>query len=100
MEHSLVASIGDFLIARAEREVDLAHSILEDARGKNEYFREKAAAKIFAYYELELELIKHYVEIKIYYPHSAGALEEQKPYLFHLWNEAERERMAFLNKSE
>jgi hypothetical protein len=98
MEHSLIASIGDFLIARAEREVELARGILEDTREKNEYFREKAAAKICAYYELECELIKHYVEIKIYYPHSATALEEQKPYLFHLWSEVERERMAFLSK--
>jgi hypothetical protein len=98
MEHSLIASIGDFLIARAEREVELAESILKEAQEKNEYFREKAAAKICAYYELECRLIRHYVEIKIYYPNSATALEEQKPYLFHLWSEAERERMAILKK--
>lgn len=98
MEHSLVASIGDFLIARAGREVEFAQRILKEAREKNEYFREKAAAKICAYYELEYELIKHYVEIKVYYPHSAVALEEQKPYLLHMWSEAEQERMSFLKK--
>lgn len=98
MEHSLIVSIGDFLIARAAREVELSECMLGEAREKNEYFREKAAAKICAYYKLECELIKHYVEIKIYYPQSVAALEEQKPYLCHLWDEAERERMAFVKK--
>ena len=100
MHQTLIVSIGDFLIARAVKETALSRGILDDTREKNEYFREKAAAKIHAYYELELEVIKHYVEMKIYYPHCAAALEEQKPYLLHMWNEAEQEYIVLRDQAQ
>jgi hypothetical protein len=92
MDHNPIASIGDFLVAHAERDLLLARKFLEETRAKNEYFHEKAAAKIVAFYQLELTLIKQYVELKLYFPQTAMALEEQKPYLVELWAKAERER--------
>ena len=100
MEYVSLTSIGDMLIARSKKDYEFARGLLENAQAKNEYFREKAAAKIFAFYELEHELIKHYVELKLYYPKSAEALEEQKPHLILAWNEAERECAFFLNKEQ
>lgn len=82
------AQIGDFLMARALRELDFAHEVLDKAQGDKDYFREKNAAKLFGYYQAECELIKHYVELKLYYPQTAIALEEQKPYLIGLWKDA------------
>lgn len=100
MEYISLKSIGDMLIVRSKREHEFAHALLVNAQEKNEYFREKAAAKLFAFYELEFELTKHYVELKLYYPKSAEALEEQKPHLILAWNEAERECIFFLNKDQ
>lgn len=98
MDHNPIASIGDFLVAHAERDVLLARKFLEDTRVKNEYFREKAAAKIVAFYQVELTLIKQYVELKLYFPQTAMALEEQKPYLVELWAKAEQERALTLDQ--
>jgi len=92
MDHNPIASIGDFLVAHAERDLLLARKFLEETRLKNEYFREKAAAKVVAFYHVELTLIKQYVELKLYFPQTAMALEEQKPYLIELWAKAQQER--------
>lgn len=90
--HAPLTRTGDFLVIRAERELALAREILEQTRAANDYFREKTALKIVAYYELECELIKHYVEMKTQYPFTALALEEQKPYLAGIWEKADEAR--------
>lgn len=91
---------GDFLVARALREVKHAEEIVERAHLANDYFHEKTAAKILAYCQIEHQLIEHYVELKLYYPQSAAALEAQKPYLVRLWSEAENELIELRRESE
>jgi hypothetical protein len=92
-------NVGDFLVARAEREMFHADEILARARAANDYFHEKAAAKILAYYTIERDLVRHYVELKLYYPESAAALEAHKPFLARMWNEAENELATFIQEA-
>ncbi|MCI0542808.1 hypothetical protein L0Y69_03620 [bacterium] len=79
---------GEYLLARARIESELALGILTRARESGDYFREKAAAKLVAYHEEEEKVIRHFVEIKQGYPELTVALEKQKPYLVVLWAEA------------
>lgn len=83
------SQVGDYLITRAETEKDLVNEVLRSARKENDYFREKLAAKLAAYHNEECDLLRHYVEIKLYYPELAEELERHKPYLKELWNTAE-----------
>jgi Na+/phosphate symporter len=91
---------GDFLVARATREVVHAEEIMKRAHEANDYFHEKVAAKVLAFYEIEHKLIAHYVELKLYFPESATALEAQKPYLSRIWSEAENELVQLRQESE
>ncbi len=91
---------GDFLVARAHQEVVRAEIIMQRSLEANDYFYEKAAAKILAFYEMEHKLIAHYVELKLYFPESATALEAQKPYLGRIWSEAENELVQLRQESE
>ncbi len=83
-----IRNAGEYLLARAKIETELARGILTRARESGDYFREKAAAKLVAYHEEEEKLMQHFVEIKGGYPELAAALEQQKPYLAVLWAEA------------
>lgn len=91
---------GDFLVARAAREVLHASEIMERANAANDYFHEKTAAKILAFYKIEHSLIEHYVELKLYYPESALAIEAQKPYLARMWSDAENALVMLRQQSE
>jgi hypothetical protein len=86
-----VTNTADYLIGRAQAELAFARSILERSRSDEDYFEEKAAAKLLAYHEHELALIEHYVELKLYHRELAESLERRKPCLRALWDEANAE---------
>lgn len=88
---SPASQIGDFLLARAETERDLVREVLRTARKNNDNFREKLAAKLVAFHDEEHEMIRHYVEIRLYFPELADEIEGHKPYLKELWVSAERD---------
>ena len=93
-----ISNTGDYLIARAETELKLAESILDSARNGNDYYHEKAAAKLVAFHESEVAFMKHYVEVKLYYPDLAAALESHKPYLIEMWRDADRQFIELATK--
>lgn len=96
MDNNLpLATIADFLVARAKSERTLVTELLTKARTEENYFLEKAIAKVDGFYALESALITQYIELKLYFPESARALEDQKPYLLTLWRRAEEDYALF-----
>jgi predicted outer membrane protein len=86
-----IVTIEDYMIGKSELELERVTDLLHTVRGEGDYFKEKATAKLLAYHEHERNLILLYVEMRQSYPDIARALEEQKPYLLTLWQQAEEE---------
>lgn len=86
-------------MSRALREVDIAETILAKAREGGDYYSEKVAAKLLSFSQQECELIRHYVELKLYYPETASAIEDKKPYLLLLWQNAEETQKSIAQES-
>ena len=90
----------DYMVARARAETDAVRKLLEDSRKGDDYWKEKAAAKLVAFHEHEEKMLSFYAEIKLYHPELAAALEKRRPYLLvlvetarHQWEE-QRQRQA------
>ena len=98
MRKHQVTNETEYLVARAQAETFIARHLLEEARKENDYWKEKAAAKMLAFYEHEEKVLTLYAEMKLYHPELAVALEEQKPYLLELLSQA-KERWDVQQKS-
>lgn len=90
----------DYMVARARAETDAVRKLLEDSRKEDDYWKEKAAAKLVAFHEHEEKMLSLYAEMKSYHPELAAALEKHRPYLLdvlkrarHQWEE-QRQRQA------
>ena len=78
----------DFLLARAEQEREEMETLLDTLRRDGDYWKEKAAAKLRAFLDLEAQFLSRLAELKSDYPELASALEERKPHLAALLREA------------
>ena len=87
MKHSIQNEI-EYLVAEAQAETDIAQHLLAEARKEENYWEEKAAAKMVAFHEHEEKMLTLYAEMKSYHPELAGALEDRKPYLLNLLENA------------
>ncbi len=78
----------DFLVARAVAERAEMETLLAGIRSEGDYWRERAAAKLAAFLDLEAEFLSRLAELKSDYPELAAALEDRKRYLAALVSEA------------
>ncbi len=78
----------DFLLARAQGERTEMETLLTQAREEDDYWREKVAAKLAAFLDLEAEFLSRLAELREEYPELATALDERKRYLRALIHEA------------
>ncbi len=88
------------MVARSQAETDAVRKLLEESRKENDYWKEKAAAKLMAFHEQEEKMLSIYADIKLYHPELAAALEKRRPHLFNIlevarnqWEE-QREKQA------
>ena len=85
----------DFLIAQAQTETDIAKEIVENIRenGKGDdksYYEEKLALKMLEFFKEEEKVISLYAEAKKNYPLLAELMENKRPYLKSMLEEAKR----------
>ena len=85
----------DYLVAQSQTETDIAKEILESVRKKDEtrqsrYYEEKLALKMLDFFKLEEKLISLYAEAKTEYPLLADLMENKRPYLRDMLEEAKR----------
>jgi len=91
----------DFLIAQAQAETDIAKEIVEDIRGKSidddppaqadkKYYEEKLALKMLEFFKEEEKVISLYAEAKKNYPLLAELMENKRPYLKEMLEEAKK----------
>ena len=83
----------DFLIAQAQTETDIAKEIVESIRGKGidddkKYYEEKLSLKMLEFFKEEEKVIALYVEAKKNYPLLAELMENKRPYLKEMLEEA------------
>lgn len=83
----------DFLLAQAQNETDIAKEIVESIRGKGidddkKYYEEKLALKMLEFFKEEEKVITLYVESKKNYPLLAELMENKRPYLKDMLEEA------------
>ena len=99
MKH-LIKNEVDYMVARAQAETNAVRELLKDAQKENDYWKEKAAAKLMAFHEHEEKMLSIYADIKSYHPELAMALEKRRPYLLSILTRAgdqwekQRERQA------
>lgn len=89
MKHEITNEV-EYLVARAQAESDIAAQKVEEARSENDYWKEKASAKIYELQKAEEVFLSLYAELKLYHPELAEAVEERKPYLLDLLAEAKQ----------
>ncbi len=87
MKHP-IKNEGDYLVAEAQKVTDIARGILTEARGNKDYYQEKIAAKLVEFCEAEEKYLSRYVELKIYYPELAKAVEERREHLLSIMERA------------
>lgn len=104
MKHQIKNEI-DYLLAQAQIERDIAQEIVESIRKKWQeaekksglkandeksdiYYEEKLALKMLEFYKEEEKIITLYVEAKKNYPLLAELMENKKPYLKDMLEEA------------
>ena len=83
----------DYLIAQAQTDTDIAKEILDNIRGKGidddkHYYEEKVALKMLEFFKEEEKVISLYAEAKKNYPILAELMENKRPYLKEMLNEA------------
>lgn len=78
----------DFLVARAQGERREAEALLVGIRGEGDYWREKSAAKLAVFFDLEAQFLSHLAELKDDYPELLAVIEERKSHLTALQREA------------
>jgi len=80
----------DYLVSEAQVETDIAKGILERIRKKGDYYEEKLALKMVAFYQWEERLLTLYAEAKTHFPMLAGLMENKRPYLKEQLTEAKK----------
>lgn len=85
-----IESEADYMVADAQKELEIAQEILEEAREKEEYYLEKAAAKLVDFLENMNSLVQSYAELKAYRPDLAKQLENKIPWLSGLYYRAQK----------
>ncbi len=80
----------DCIRAKAQINLKLGKEILEEVREQGDYFKEKAAAKLAAFLEVQEKALSFYVELKAYHPEMATGFEEQMPWLKEAFQKAEQ----------
>jgi hypothetical protein len=78
----------DFLIAQTQNETDIAKEIVVSIRKKKDYHEEKLALKMLEFYKCEEKLVSLYAEAKKSYPLLAELMENKRPYLKEMLEEA------------
>lgn len=76
------------LVSREEALLAIAEGIAREEREKNDYYGEKVTLKLVAFHKSELDLMRQYVEMKLYYPSVAAQIERLRPELLERWNAA------------
>ena len=89
MKYSIQNEI-EYLVAEAQAQTDIARHLLTEARKEGNYWEEKAAAKMVAFHEHEEKMLTLYAEMRAHHPELAGALENRKPYLLDLLENAQQ----------
>lgn len=74
----------DYMVARARAQTDAVRKLLKDTQKENDYWKEKATAKLVEFHEHEEKILSLYAEMKSYHPELAEALEKRRPYLLSL----------------
>lgn len=73
------------ILGRAEAFLDVARKLVSEEETAHDYYGEKAALKFVAFFEKDLELLRQYVEMKLYYPALAEKIELMHPDLGEKW---------------
>ncbi len=93
----------DYMLGQAQLETDIAQSIVEKIRegsGANKYYEEKLALKMLDFFKQEEKVITLFVEAKQSYPILAELMENKRPYLKDLLEEAKRLHEESLKSSQ
>lgn len=85
-----VVNEAGYMIGEVQTRLTSSEKTLEDAVARHDYQVEKIAAKLVAFYENKLELLKSYAEAKLNYPEFAKALEEENPFLVEMHIDAKK----------
>lgn len=94
-----ISSAIDCVQAKGQMDLRLAQEVLAEAREQENYWQEKAAAKLVAFFEAQEELFSRYAELKTYHAQMAEVIEKQQmPWLGEVFKEAEK-LWADLNKN-
>jgi hypothetical protein len=87
----------DYLVAQAQTETDIAKEIVESIRksgssasSANGYYEEKLALKMLDFFKEEEKVVNLYAEAKQNYPLLAELMENKRPYLKQLLEEARK----------
>lgn len=85
----------DFLIAQAQAETDIAKEIVESIRERGidddkKYYEEKLSLKMLEFFKEEEKVISLYAEAKKNYPLLAELMENKRPYLREMLEEAKK----------
>lgn len=89
----------DYLVALAERESDHADEIRQDASNANDYWREKAAAKLAEFCKAHERFMRLFAELKLYHPEAAAPMEARWTHLKSLSDGAKKEYDDYRNKN-
>lgn len=81
----------DCMVAFAQQQREAMDDLYAEVVQRNDYRTEQAAAKILKLMEAYERLVAHYAELKSYYPHAAGAVEEVLPPLSALAEHGEQQ---------
>jgi len=86
-----ISGVVDCLQAKGQLELKLVQEILAEIREQEDYWQEKAAAKMVAFFRTQENLFSHYAELKNYYPQMTRIIEEQQmPWLEEIFKKAEK----------
>lgn len=90
----------DLLLAKIQKEKEVADLKLEEIRSEDSYYKEKTALKLIDLLEKEESLVKVLIDIKENLPEMAEVLEQQKPYLKAIFEQAEEEWRIYKQSKE
>lgn len=81
----------DLMVQNAQRQTDKARRVVEMAREEDNYYKERAAAKMLDFFTHEEAVIRLYAEAKSNYPPLAELFEKERPSLRELYQKAQEQ---------
>lgn len=69
------------MVQKAQKRTDKARRVVEMSREEDNYYKERAAAKMLAFFEHEEAAIRLYAEAKANYAPLAELFEKESPHL-------------------